>query len=152
VRYFMTIEEAARLVVQAAELSSGEGEIFVLDMGEPVRVEKLARELITLSGYRPEVDIPITVTGNRGGEKLSEELFTASEGTVTTRFAKIFITRPEVIDVLENRGRFDLETKIRDFQARLRGAGMAAEARTILVGFLKELAAAAGIVDGDPPN
>jgi FlaA1/EpsC-like NDP-sugar epimerase len=90
VRYFMTIPEAAQLVLQAGAMGNG-GEIFILDMGEPVRIMDLARDTITLSGLRPFKDIDITFTGLRPGEKLSEELQTADENTSKTRHPKIFI-------------------------------------------------------------
>jgi FlaA1/EpsC-like NDP-sugar epimerase len=89
-RYFMTIPEAAQLVIQAGSLGR-HGEIFVLDMGEPVRVIDLARDLIRLSGLREGEDIEIKVTGLRPGEKLYEELLVSEEGTRATKFRKIFI-------------------------------------------------------------
>ncbi|MBM7560834.1 polysaccharide biosynthesis protein [Fusibacter tunisiensis] len=93
IRYFMTIPEAARLVVQAGGLAQ-KGEIFVLDMGEPVKIDTLARDLIRLSGLEPSVDIEIKYTGLRPGEKLYEELLMSEEGLGETEFEKIFIARP----------------------------------------------------------
>ena len=89
-RYFMTIPEASQLVLQAATMGKG-GEIFVLDMGEPVRIRDLARELITLSGFRPGEDIDIVFTGPRAGEKLFEELSIEGEDMQRTRHPKISI-------------------------------------------------------------
>ncbi len=89
-RYFMTIPEASQLVLQAASMGKG-GEIFVLDMGEPVKIVDLARELITLSGFRPGEDIEITFTGLRPGEKLFEELSIKGEDMQETRHPKIGI-------------------------------------------------------------
>ncbi len=91
-RYFMTIPEAVQLVLQAAALGSG-GEIFVLDMGEPVRIADLARDLIRLTGLEPDRDIEIRYTGLRPGEKLFEELFGADEAYRQTRHEKIFVYR-----------------------------------------------------------
>ena len=96
-RYFMTIPEASQLVLQAAAMGKG-GEIFVLDMGEPVKIVDLARELIRLSGLRPGVDIEIAFTGTRPGEKLFEELSTKGENMVPTSHKKIFTWRHRQID------------------------------------------------------
>lgn len=94
-RYFMVTSEAVLLVLQAGALGQG-GEVFVLDMGDPVRIVDLAREMIRLSGYEPDRDIPIVFVGPRPGEKLFEELLTAEEGTVATKYDKIFMARTSV--------------------------------------------------------
>jgi FlaA1/EpsC-like NDP-sugar epimerase len=96
-RYFMTIPEASQLVLQAAAIGQG-GEIFVLDMGEPVRIVDLARELITLSGFRPGEDIDIVFTGLRQGEKLFEELSIEGEDMVSTKHPKIAVWKNILID------------------------------------------------------
>lgn len=88
-RYLMLTSEAVTLVLQAAALSKG-GEVFVLDMGEPVRIWDLAHRMVELAGLTPNVDIPIIVTGMRPGEKLFEELLTAEEGTVATEHERIY--------------------------------------------------------------
>jgi FlaA1/EpsC-like NDP-sugar epimerase len=89
-RYFMTIPEASQLVMQAGALAQG-GEVFVLDMGEPVKIMDMACDLIELSGLVPHKDIEIQCTGLRPGEKLFEELLTAEEGTKATKHTKIFV-------------------------------------------------------------
>lgn len=91
-RYFMTIPEAVQLIIQAGAMAKG-GEIFVLDMGEPVRIEDLARSMIRLSGFDPDEDIEIVYTGVRPGEKLHEELFTEAEKVEATRHRRILVSR-----------------------------------------------------------
>ncbi len=98
IRYFMTIPEAVSLVLQAGTYARG-GEIFVLDMGDPVKIDTLARNLIKLSGYKPDVDIKIEYTGLRPGEKLYEEKLMAEEGLQTTANKLIHIARPIPFDV-----------------------------------------------------
>ena len=95
-RFFMTIPEAVSLILQAVTYAQG-GEIFVLDMGEPVKIYDLAETLIKLTGYVPNVDIPIKITGLRPGEKLYEELLMAEEGLTSTKHNKIFISKPTEI-------------------------------------------------------
>ena len=97
-RFFMTIPEAVSLVLQAMSGAKG-GEIFVLDMGEPVKIYDMAVKLIKLSGLEPNVDIQIKVTGLRPGEKLYEELLMAEEGLEQTKHDKIYIAAPMDIDI-----------------------------------------------------
>lgn len=91
-RYFMTIPEASQLILQAGSMGEG-GDIFILNMGTPVRIDDLARDLIRLAGLEPEVDIPITYIGLRPGEKLFEELVTEGEGITPTSHEKILVLR-----------------------------------------------------------
>ncbi|MCF0149673.1 MAG: polysaccharide biosynthesis protein, partial [Clostridium sp.] len=99
IRYFMTIPEASQLVLQAGAFANG-GEIFVLDMGEPVKIYDLAYDLIKLSGYEPNKDINIEITGLRPGEKLYEELLMSEEGLINTNHKKIFIGKPTFTDII----------------------------------------------------
>jgi len=92
-RYFMTTSEACLLVLQASAMGQG-GEVFVLDMGKPVKIVDLAKEMIKLSGLEADKDIPIIFTGIRAGEKLLEEMLTAEEGTSATKNQKIFTVKP----------------------------------------------------------
>jgi len=92
-RYFMTIPEASRLVIQAGAMAKG-GEIFILDMRKPIKIANLAEDMIRLSGYTPHVDIKIVYTGLRPGEKLYEELLQAEEGTTKTCHDSIFVGKP----------------------------------------------------------
>ena len=107
IRYFMLIPEASRLVLQAGGMGQN-GEVYVLDMGKPVRIVDLARDLIRLSGFEPNKDIDIVFSGSRPGEKLFEELLTAEEGTIASKYEKIFIA---VINVPETK---DLEQHLKD--------------------------------------
>ena len=119
-RYFMTIPEASQLVLQAGALAKG-GEVFVLDMGEPVRIVDMASDLIQLSGLVPDRDIKIQFSGLRPGEKLFEELLTAEEGTTSTKHQKIFVANLKKVDeqklyhgltMLKNEARTDQVIKI----------------------------------------
>lgn len=96
-RYFMLIPESVQLILQAGALASG-GEIYVLDMGKPVRIIDLAYDLIRFSGLRPNQDVKVEVVGLRPGEKLHEELLTAEEGLTKTTYEKIFVGQPAKID------------------------------------------------------
>jgi FlaA1/EpsC-like NDP-sugar epimerase len=91
-RFFMTIPEACQLILQAGSMGSG-GEIFILDMGTPVKIDDMARDLIRLSGFEPDVDINIEYIGLRPGEKLYEELITEGENVVPTSHEKIMVLK-----------------------------------------------------------
>lgn len=99
-RYFMTVSEAAQLVIQAGAMGKG-GEIFVLDMGNPVKIIDLARDLIRLSGFEPEVDIKIKISGLRPGERMHERLVAEGEKVQATQHEKILIVKPNEVEVKE---------------------------------------------------
>jgi FlaA1/EpsC-like NDP-sugar epimerase len=113
-RYFMTIPEAVSLVLQASTMGNG-GEVFVLDMGEPVRIVELAEELIRIHGLEPYKDIDITFAGLRPGEKLFEEILTAEEGTDASKHEKVFIARNST-----QHSRDDIRAILADFEDILR--------------------------------
>ena len=98
IRYFMTIPEAVSLVLEAGRFARG-GEIFVLDMGSPVKIDSLARNLIRLSGFKPDIDIKIQYSGLRPGEKLYEEKLMAEEGLEETENSRIHIGKPLQFDI-----------------------------------------------------
>jgi len=108
-RYFMLTSEACLLVMQAGAMGRG-GEVFVLDMGEPIRILDLAKDMIKMSGFEPDKDIAIVFTGPRPGEKLFEEILTAEEGTIATQNEKIFIAKLSEVDSAE------LEKKINELK------------------------------------
>lgn len=105
-RFFMTIPEAAQLVLQAAAYAKG-GEIFVLDMGQPVKIYDLAKKMIRLSGFKPDEDIKITFTGLRAGEKLYEELLMSEEGLEETKHSKIFVGKPGDLEMKDIEEKLD---------------------------------------------
>ncbi len=110
-RYFMTVSEAVLLVLQAGAMGQG-GEVFVLNMGEAMKIADLARELIRLSGFEPDKDIPIVYTGIRPGEKLFEELLSAEEGTTATQHERIF--RAKIANGLEDEELFRMIAELEE--------------------------------------
>ena len=105
-RYFMTIPEACQLVLEACSMGNG-GEIFVFDMGQPVAIADLAKKMIRLYGMIPNIDINITYSGLRPGEKLYEELLNDAENTITTYHDKILIAKVREVELSEIKLSFD---------------------------------------------
>jgi FlaA1/EpsC-like NDP-sugar epimerase len=110
-RYFMTIPEACKLILQAGAMGEG-GEVFILDMGTPIKIVDMARDLIRRSGFKPDVDIEIKFTGLRPGEKLHEELITEGEGIVRTPHEKIFVLKGTACDLTQLTQKIEELTKL----------------------------------------
>ena len=132
-RYFMSIPEASQLILQAGSLGIG-GEVFILDMGDPIKIIDIANELIRLSGYEPDLDIPIVITGTRPGEKKIEELSLPSEQLDKTKHDKILVLNdPDLkIETLSS-----VESRIKELEDGLSGR-TAIQVRTILSNILPE--------------
>jgi FlaA1/EpsC-like NDP-sugar epimerase len=131
-RYFMLLSEAVELVAQAATLAE-RGTVYVLDMGDPIRILDLARQLIRLAGYRPDVDVPIRITGLRPGERLDESLVDSTERIVPSETTGLFTVVPDVLPDA---------TRLTTYLARLEEA-IAAGERLSLDDLLAELPRAA---------
>ncbi|WP_029007364.1 nucleoside-diphosphate sugar epimerase/dehydratase [Azospirillum halopraeferens] len=145
-RYFMTVREAVELVLQASAHGvthpDGRGKVLVLDMGEPVKIVDLARQMIRLAGLRPDQDIAIAFTGLRPGEKLFEEILSAAEAPTRTEADGVFLASPRVIDyALVNRALGELESAAR--------AGDTRRVLTILANIVPDYGAEAGNARAD---
>ena len=127
-RYFMSIEEAAQLILQAAGMGEG-GEIFILEMGTPVRIAQMARDLIRLCGKEPDTEIKIKYTGLRPGEKMYEELITEGEGIVATGHEKIMVLRGNGTDMTILRPMLD---RLKQYAAAHDSVGIKAELLKII--------------------
>ncbi|MBU8911495.1 MAG: polysaccharide biosynthesis protein, partial [Desulfobacterales bacterium] len=118
IRYFMLIPEACQLILQAGAMGKG-GEIFILEMGDPIKIDNMARDLIRFSGFEPDVDIKIDYTGLRPGEKLYEELMTDQEDVVPTNHNKIMVFNGRKVDLEQLNGGIEIlrrEAKKRDIE------------------------------------
>jgi len=105
-RYFMSIPEAAQLILEAGAMGKG-GEIFILDMGKPIKIIDMARDLIRLHGFEPDIDINIQYIGLRPGEKLYEELITSDEGVIKTEHTKILVLKGNILNLNSLYGKID---------------------------------------------
>jgi FlaA1/EpsC-like NDP-sugar epimerase len=112
----MTIPEACQLILQAGSMGEG-GEIFILEMGTPIKIDDMARDLIRLSGFEPDVDIKIEYIGLRPGEKLNEELMTEGENIVPTRHEKIMVLKGIECDLQLLNGKVDELAQLAEKQA-----------------------------------
>jgi FlaA1/EpsC-like NDP-sugar epimerase len=110
-RFFMTITEACQLILQAGAMGQG-GEIYILDMGTPIKIDDMARDLIRLSGFQPDVDIKIKYVGLRPGEKLYEELITEGEGILPTIHEKIMVLQGTECNLERLNGKIDKLSKL----------------------------------------
>jgi FlaA1/EpsC-like NDP-sugar epimerase len=128
-RYFMTIPEAVQLVIQAGAMGQG-GEVFVLDMGEPIKITRLAEEIIRLSGMEPGKDMEIVYTGVRPGEKLFEEILTTEEVATSTKHKKIYVAKDAEPDVEV------LRATMREIAAAVDGGAGAERGKELLVALL----------------
>jgi FlaA1/EpsC-like NDP-sugar epimerase len=137
-RYFMTIPEASQLVLQAGTMGQG-GEIFILDMGEPVKIVDLARDLIRLSGMTPDEDIEIEFTGMRPGEKLFEELSVSSEQADKTKHPKIFIGRTPPVSGEETARQIAELVALADVERAVEGAVLRAAVRALVPEYTPEV-------------
>jgi len=127
-RYFMTIPEACQLILQTGSMGAG-GEIYILDMGMPIKILDMAEDLIRLSGFKPHEDIPIKYVGLRPGEKLKEELITEGEGIVETSHEKIMVLKGQVCDVGILNGKLE---KLMDLVISQDGEGIKRAVKDIL--------------------
>ncbi len=137
IRYFMTIPEACQLILQAGAMGKG-GEIFILDMGRPVKILDMARDLITMSGFEPDTDIAIEFIGLRPGEKLYEELITEGENIVPTRHQKIMVLRGQSCNPALLNGNIDTLARLADAHD---GPGIRAKLREIVPEYVTASAA-----------
>jgi O-antigen biosynthesis protein WbqV len=146
-RFFMTIREAVQLVLQASALGAAsdemQGRIFVLDMGEPVRIADLARQMIRLAGLQPEIDVPIVYTGLRAGEKLYEELSLGDEELSPTAIPRLNVVSGRTHDIAK------LDTVLSDLESACQN-GRTAEAIALLTSIVPEYTGRghAGAADG----
>jgi FlaA1/EpsC-like NDP-sugar epimerase len=131
-RYFMTIPEACQLMLEAGAMGNG-GEVFVFDMGSPVRITDLARKMIRLYGLTPNIDINITYSGLRPGEKLYEELLAVEENTLKTYHSKIMIAKVREVDYSEIGGYFSKLSE--EINTQVEESHMVANMKTIVPEF-----------------
>jgi len=148
-RYFMTIPEACQLVLEAGAMGKG-GEIFVFDMGEPVRILDLAHKMIQMAGLVPDKDIEIRITGLRPGEKLTEELLDDNENTIPTHHPKIKKAMVRVYNYLQVKP--DIDLLIHSANAGSRGAAIVQQMKTLVPEFASQNSEYSALDKGMPAN